>query len=207
MRRATTIALSIVLVTVLALGASTALAAKPDGSDPGKQDVIAKSNGFPSGAHFNLNIHGKNDSFVCDPTAGGNSVFVDEYGPANIQYVTNRKSSLTELTVLDPCAVDGGTAKVQLPYEQQGFYVFARVKGKPNNGKNGEESSIILYPNSVVGACNDDPLNPDPNFGNYTSCDEALLPLGLIIGPDVYLAEPEQYVRFDPAVTKGKGKS
>jgi hypothetical protein len=195
------------LVSGLVLGASTAMAAKPDGSDPAKQNVIAKSNGFPSGPHFNLNIHGKNDSFVCDATPGGSSVFVDEYGTATIQYVTNKKSSVTELTVLDPCAVDGGTAKVQLPREEQGFYVFARIHGKPNNGSNGGESSIILYPASVVQACNDDPANPDPNFGNYTSCDEALVALGLIVGPNLYVAEPEQYVRFDPAATRGKGKS
>jgi hypothetical protein len=54
-------------------------------------------------------------------------------------------------------------------------------------------------------ACNDDPNNPDPNFGDYTSCDEVAL--GLIVGPNVYDAEPEVYRRFDPTATRGKGKS
>jgi hypothetical protein len=55
-----------------------------------------------------------------------------------------------------------------------------------------------------VQACNDEPV--DPGFGNYTSCDEALLALGLITN-QTYFAENESYVRFDPAATKGKGNS
>jgi hypothetical protein len=58
----------------------------------------------------------------------------------------------------------------------------------------------------VVQACNDNVSNPDPNFGDYTSCDDALLSLGLIT-KQMYLAGNETYVRFDPTVTKGKGKS
>lgn len=205
MKRIAMFAVSALVVAMLVLGTSTAMAAKPDGSDPNKQNVIAKSNGFPSGPHFNLNIHGKKDSFTCDSTPGGGSVFVDEDGPATIQYVTNRKSSVTELTVLDPCAVDGGTAKVQLPYEREGYYVFARILGKPNNGDSCADgdcpSSIILSPSVVMQACNDP---GDPEFGDYTDC---LWALGLIVGPNLYEAGPEQYVRFDPEATKGKGKS
>jgi len=193
--------MAVALIVALVAGISTAFAAKP-------QNVIAKSNGFPSGEHFNLNIHGKKDGFTCDPSInGGGSIFVDQYGPATIQYVVNKKSSVGNLTVLDACAVDGGTAKVQLPYESQGYFVFARILGKPNNGKSGNESSIILYPNVVKQACNDDPLNPDPNFGNYTSCDDALWALGLIVGSNVYGATPQGFVRFDPAATPGKGNS
>ena len=198
MKRLVLIAISLVIIAALVAGVSTALAAKP-------QNVIARSNGFPSGEHFNLNIHGKADTFVCDPTPGGGSVFVDQYGPATIQYVVNKKSSVGNLTVLDPCAVNNGTALVQLPYEAQGYYVFARILGKPNNGASGNESSIILYPNVVKQACNDDPL--DPNFGNYTSCEDALWALGLIVGSNVYGAEPQGFVRFDPLATPGKGNS
>ncbi len=61
----------------------------------------------------------------------------------------------------------------------------------------------------VVEACNDtDPENP--LFPGYTECpDDPLLALGLIVGPNLYIAdwETETYVRFDPDVTKGKGKS
>jgi len=200
MKRIAILAVVLTVIAALVIGISGAMAAKPQG-------VIEKSNGFPSGEHFNLNIHGKADNFTCNVEPGGGSVFVDQYGPATIQYVVNKRSSVGNLTVLDPCAVNNGTALVQLPYEAQGYFVFARILGKPNNGSSGNESSIILYPNVVKQACNDDPLNPDPNFGNYTSCDDALWALGLIVGSNVYGAEPQGFVRFDPAATPGKGNS
>ena len=202
----------VLVVTALALlallvGASAVMAAKPPHAGEGNQ-LIPRPNGFPAGPHYNLNIHGMNpEKFVCNETPGGGSVFVDEYGPATIQYVSNKKGSLTELMVLDPCAVDNGTAKVQLPYEADGYYVFGRILGKPNNSsKDGDASSVILYPNVVVQACNDTGYNTTA-FGNLTSCDDPLLALGLIVQNQVYLAENETYVRFQPGVTQGKGKS
>jgi len=210
-RRIVHIAILMLIVSMMAV--SPVLAAKPDGSN-GTKDVIAKSNGFPSGEHFNLNIHGKKADYVGDPTPGGNSVFIleyntPEYPKSTIQYVSNKKASLETLTVLDPLAeaFDGDPAKVRLPYEADGYLVFGRILGKPNNGKLEPVSSIILYPNEVVAACNDtDPANPD--FPDYTECpDDRLLALGLIVGPNLYTAEPEGYVRFDPEATKGKGKS
>jgi hypothetical protein len=203
MKRITIAVVSVIVVAALILGASGVMASKPQAP----RDVIAKSNGFPSGAHFNLNIHGKHEGYTGDPTSGGKSVFVSEYGSSTIQYVSNKKSSVTELTVLDPLAegFDGDPAEVQLPKEEQGFYVFARILGKSNNGLSGNESSIILYPNDVVQACND-PGNHD--FGDLTECPEdPLMALGLIVGTNLYTAEPEGYVRFDPQATRGKGKS
>jgi hypothetical protein len=203
MKRIALLALAITIIAALIAGISTAFAAKPQG-------VIARSNGFPSGEHFNLNIHGKDWTTCQAIDDGGSSIFVPEYGEATIQYVTNKKSSVGNLTVLDPCAGFGGSndvAKVQLPYEAEGYYVFGRILGKPNNGESANESSIILYPNLVVQACNDDPANPDPDFGNYTSCDDALYALGLIVGNNLYTAEPQGFVRFDPAAAPGKGNS
>jgi hypothetical protein len=203
MKRITIVVVSVLVVTTLVLGASTVIAAKPSHAGEGNQ-LIPRPNGFPAGPHYNLNIHGKKVGFACNDTPGGGSVFVDEYGPAKIQYVSNKKGSLTELMVLDPCAVNNGTAKVQLPYEAEGCYVFGRILGKPNNSSNnGDASSVILYPNVVMQACND---TGDPGFGNWTSCNP-LLALGLIVQNQVYVAENETYVRFEPGVTKGKGKS
>ena len=213
MKRSMIILVSVLLAVTLAVGGSVAMAAQPP--DKGKpphagegNQLIPRPNGFPAGPHFNLNIHGKNAThFVCNETPGGGSVFVDEYGPATIQYVTNKKSSVTNLTVLDPCAVNNGTAKVQIPYEADGYYVFGRILGKPNHGKIANASSVILYPNVVVQACNDTGYNTSA-FANLTSCPgDPLLALGFILYNQVYLAENETYVRFDPAVTKGKGKS
>ena len=145
--------------------------------------VIESSNGYPSGPHFNLNIHSKSDNFVCDSTEGGGSVFVSEYGISTVSYVTNKKSGVTELVALDKCAeeFDGDPALVQLPYEAQGYFVFAAVKGRPNNGNNALESSVILSPNLVRQACNDKNI-PNPEFPTYTECpDDSLLALGLIV--------------------------
>ena len=58
----------------------------------------------------------------------------------------------------------------------------------------------------VIQACNDTGYNTTA-FGNLTACDDPLLALGLIVQNQVYVAENETYVRFEPGVTKGKGKS
>jgi hypothetical protein len=203
------ILVSVLLAVTLAVGGSIAMAAQP--LDKGKpqhagegNQTIQRPNGFPAGPHFNLNIHGKKDGYNCNTTTGGGSVFVLEYGPATIQYVSNKKSSVENLTVLDPCAgFDGDPALVQLPKAAEGYYVFGRILGKPNHGKDGNASSVILYPNVVTQACND---TGDPDFENWTSCDP-LLALGFILRQDIYVVENETYVRFDPGVTKGKGKS
>ena len=205
MKRSVIILVAVLLAVTLAVGGSVAMAAKPPHAGEGNQ-LVPRPNGFPAGPHFNLNIHGKKAGYMCNETPGGGSVFVDEYGPATIQYVTNKKSSVTNLIVLDRCAVNNGTAKVQLPYEADGYFVFGRILGKPNHGKKGNASSVILYPNVVVQACNDNGTNTSA-FANLTSCNNSLLALGLIVGPNLYTADPEGYVRFDPAVTKGKGKS
>lgn len=114
-------------------------------------DVVMWSNGYPSGPHFNLNIHGKKDDYNCDPTSGGGSVFVPEYGDSEIDFVQNRKSSVTELTVHDKCgSFDGDPALVQLPKGE--YQVYARILAKPL--KEGESREVIFYP-KLVEACND----------------------------------------------------
>ena len=143
MKRIVRLSMSIVIILILVFQINPAMAAKP-------LPVIEISNGYPSGPHENLNIHGKSN-FTCDSAEGGKSVFIDEYGDSTISYVTNRKSSVTELVAIDKCAeaFDGDPAMVQLPYENEGFYFFAEVKAKPNNGNNNPESKIILSPNLV----------------------------------------------------------
>jgi hypothetical protein len=213
MKRRIVLVVTALALVALLVGTSIAMAdkpTKPPHSGEGNQ-LIPRPNGFPAGPHYNLNIHGKKVGFACNDTPGGGSVFVPEYGPATIEYVSNRKGSLTELMVLDPCAgFDGDPAKVQLPYEAEGYHVFGRILGKPDHGKNCTgptcPSKIILYPNVVTQACND--TGVDPGFGNWTSCPgDPLLALGFILRQDVYVAENETYVRFEPGVTKGKGKS
>lgn len=139
-------------LTFLLVPASTVSAGKP-------AEVVEWSNGFPSGPHFNLNIHGKNPDYACDSETGGGSVFVPEYGDSEIQIIQNKKSSITELTVHDNCAFDDGVAKVQLPTGR--YQVYARILAKPK--KNGEAREVSFYP-KLVEACNDITnydLNPD----------------------------------------------
>ena len=203
MKKILIVALTLSLILSLSIGISPVMAAKP-------QPVISMSNGFPSGPHFNLNLHGKKAGFVGDGEVGGKSVFILEYGVSTIEIVSNKKASLTELTVLDKLAeaFDGDPALVQLPHEAEGYYVFVRILGKPNNGKtDGEQSDILLYPNPIPRICNDDPLNPDPDFPTYTDPNEALLALGLVTTHGVYELTSAGLERFEPTATKGKGKS
>ena len=104
-------------------------------------------NGFPSGEHYNLNIHGKKDGFVCPEQAYddagnpvyGNSVFVPENGE-NIQIymqsgVGKKAEDIPTLQVVDTCsnAIDGDPAVVQLPKNDKGYRVYARALAKPTD--------------------------------------------------------------------------
>ena len=139
----------ILAIVLFASIGSVALAAKPQKNGAGK-DVITLSNGFPSGAHYNLNIHGKQESYNCvpyDPAVGDHNVVnIPEYGEGTITYVSGRKVKIDTLTVFDACSetFDGDPAEVWLPYEAEGYYVFARALGKPANAKDGGSSNIII---------------------------------------------------------------
>jgi hypothetical protein len=113
-------------------------------------------NGFPSGDHYNLNIHGKKDSYSCSEQEYdvygkpiyGNSVFVPENGQGSI-YVESgkgkRAEAITELQVTDPCAFDGNGATLQLPPKKNGYNVYARVLAKPTGEPYiGLESSLYM---------------------------------------------------------------
>ena len=198
---------SFLVIFATALIVSPTFAAKP-------QNVISMSNGYPSGAHYNLIIHGKKTKnsdatteevtgFNCPSTEGGNSVFVADYGSSTIQYISNKKASVAGLTVLDSCAeaFDLDPAQVQLPYDE--YYVFARLHGTPKN-KHGEPSSVILTPDPVLQVCMQDPDNPDP-FADYTECDDTtLMVLGMVTTSGIYYATPHTAERYDTS-KKGKG--
>ena len=101
-------------------------------------------NGFPSGEHYNLNIHGKKAEFSCpdqefdtfgDPVYG-NSIFVPEQGDGEIfiESGKGKKAALiTELQVTDPCAFDNNGATFKLPPNSKGYRVYARALAKPTD--------------------------------------------------------------------------
>ena len=137
----------------LAVGVTAAFTAMMAGKGLADKpvDVVMWSNGFPSGPHFNLNIHGKKDDYNCDPTSGGGSVFVPEYGDSEIDFVQNKRSSVNELTVHDKCAgFDDDPALVQLPAGE--YQVYARILAKPL--KDDVQRDVVFYP-KLVEACND----------------------------------------------------
>jgi hypothetical protein len=145
------VALAIAVALTFALATvNTVSARKP-------VEVIDWSNGFPSGPHFNLNIHGKNPDYICNSEPGGGSVFVPEYGYSEIQIIQNKKSSISELTVHDKCAFDDDVVQVQLPTGH--YQVYARILAKPK--KDGELREVSFYP-KLIEACNDT-TEYDPN--------------------------------------------
>jgi hypothetical protein len=209
MKRVLIVTISAMLVGTLILGISPAMADKP-------QDVIEKSNVYPSGPHFNLNAHGKDPStFLCEEVLpGGKSVFIVEYGESTIQYVTNKKSNVTDLMVLELCAgcfsdqPDDTPAKLMLPYEGENLYVFSRVREISDNEQNGSNSgSIRFHPNLVGNARNDaDPASPDFPFSTE-SPDALLLTLESRNIRYVDNTTPEEFEIYDLATAQGKGKT
>jgi hypothetical protein len=197
MRKRLLAGITVLLIIALAVGASTALAAKP-------QPAIEMSNGMPSGEHETLVIHGKNESFACaecDPSIGQcNVVNIPEYRTATIKYVSGKKVKIDELTVFDSCAGFSGpndSAEVWLPYEQNGYWVFARALGKP--GKNDEERYIIFENES---------LEAYPLLTDVSNPSEVILGLGMITRQGVFKATTTgELYRFDGDGDKGKGKS
>ena len=207
----------ILAIALFASLGSVALAAKPvkNGAD---KDVITLSNGFPSGVHYNLNIHGKQESYACVPydqfADSHNVVNIPEYGEGTITYVSGKKVKIDELTVFDACteSFDEDPAEVWLPYEAEGYYVFARALGKPAKGNPNEEG---YEPRSII--IENDEFSPIvfSLFGDVSNPDEVplMLPLGLITqGGDYEIDSTDDaginLVRFDSEPAgKGRGKT
>ena len=208
--------------------AGTADAAKP-------VDKIEWSNGFPSGAHLTLNVHGKKADFATSETCtdgleGGGSIFIGmgtTDDPAYSEILLKTKPGETELTALDECsfAASGDPAVVQIPSGID-YLVYARALGKPNF-KDGDAPKVIFHP-KLLNACDGDP--DLDNDGDVDLVDVALaypdlVPAGDLSGNavldqadlDLYLAEKECLILMGSATfdadgttlvrTKGKVKA
>lgn len=217
MKRIIVSMVSVMLLATLVSGAMPAMAAKPI-------DVQYQSNGFPSGQHFNLNLHGR-DPLTYTGTPTGNAVVIALSGNSTLEYLSNKKNrNNTELVVLDSLAENFGPdydpAQVYLPYNivdesdnttksAEGYYVYGRILGSPNKGSEGP-STILLTQNFVVAAANaaDNTTDGWP-FG--FDPDDDLLGLGLVTTQgNLYLpAVDGTFERFDPPTDdlyeKGKG--
>ena len=204
-----------------------AFAAKP-------LQVIDKSNGFPSGLHYNLHISGKGDNFNPDPstcnTSGGNTIFTPlnstpdaELEEQTVSMYVNKKAHQSNLVVRDHCTeeFDGSGAQLQLPNEFEdgtkitgGMYVFARVLGGPDKGTDGD-SNIILIPNPNVEACK---LTDEDGAGDASDCTDSngnkqeFVELGYVTKNGAYVGDPEgdgekfyRYTDEGEVTKKGKG--
>ena len=226
MKRILIIGLTVAAVIALFFGTLPTMADKPQKSGSGK-DVITLSNGFPSGDHETLNIHGKKADYqcvecvpcaTCDPPVQCNVVNVPEYGKATINYVSGRKVKIDELTVFDSCAgfddpkqEDG--AEVWLPYQELGYLVFARALGKPAKG---DPNDPLYEPRSIIfqNAESDNPTVYQL-FGEVSEPGDIplMLPLGLITKNGAYKMTSTDnaginLVRFDSEPEgKGRGKT
>ncbi|MGD2150535.1 MAG: hypothetical protein PVJ20_03630 [Desulfobacterales bacterium] len=89
---------SYLLIGITVLLTSTAIAGEP-------RDVSEKSKIYSSGRHFNRKTHGKDAVFFLDKEVlqAKKSISIYEYGESTAQYMTNKRSSVTDLTVLEPC--------------------------------------------------------------------------------------------------------
>lgn len=199
MEQSTKQILTFVSVGLLVAVSATALADKPS-------KVQEWSNGFPSGEHFNLNIHGKKTGFDCPSDSGGGSVFVPEYGDSEINFAMNKKSKIENLTIHDKCgnAFDGDPALVQLPEGE--YQVYSRILSKP--AKDAEPREVVFYP-KLVEACDD---SGTANFTNATDCEESfLLGTGVVTKDGAFTVDNGALERFDssdeePRKGKGNGK-
>ncbi len=149
------------MITVGVFASNFADAAKPHA-------VIDWSNGFPSGEHSTMNIHGKKVGYNCDNSLEGkelygNSIFVPMFGTSEISIVSNKRSSITEGKTIDPCAAPFGQpgnnndpALYQLPTGEH--QVYWRILGTPNNGNGqggngGSSEARITFP-TLIDQCN-----------------------------------------------------
>lgn len=156
------------MITAGVYATNFADAAKP-------QKAIDWSNGFPSGEHSTMNIHGKKMGYNCDNSLEGKelygaSIFVQLYGDSEINIVSNKRSSITEGKAIDPCAAPFGQpgnnndpALYQLPTGEH--QVYWRILGTPNNGNgnNGNDGSSearITFP-TLIDQCNFLPVEFD----------------------------------------------
>jgi hypothetical protein len=175
------------------------------------QAVIDWSNGFPSGEHANLNIHGKklDPFFNCDNSVEaepfGKSIFVPLDGTSKIEFVSNKRASGFDiLKVLDPCAApfgDNPTDAALIQLEAEEMQVYWRILGKPNNGSNSPSTAMLAFP-TLIEACNFLPIEfADGSIVNSFDPDavaNAGAGLGLIaFNPNEMYAESGDFAGFD----------
>lgn len=150
--------------------AASAISNKPEKSNAGNIWEALKQLGL-QGEHYTLNIHGKGDSFnksdcTTVPNADGgygNNIFIPSNGDSadNNQIIMtsgNAKGKWattgdTTYGVRDTCTApfDDDAAELTIPPNQNGYYVTARVLGKPTNDPNLNIEGELLFVQDELG--------------------------------------------------------
>lgn len=162
--------------TIASLESSSQMAASSNSKKPEKNNAgniweALKQLGL-QGEHYTLNIHGKSDKFnkndctvIPDPETGmyGNNIFIPSNGDSsdNNQLIMTSGNSKgkwadtgdTAYGVRDACTApfDGDAAELTLPPNPDGYYVTARVLGKPTNNPEIAIDGELLFVEDEVG--------------------------------------------------------
>jgi hypothetical protein len=196
--------LSTFLSGIMVLMASTAIANESLG-------VIEKSISNPSGVQLNLNIQGKDPLPLSNVKVlpGRKSILTDEYSESTTQYIINKKSTVTNLTIFEPptrCFNDAShdsSPKLMLSCVEEEFYVVGRVRAKSNKGQSFSHAGFpLLFPNLVIETYTD--IYPaDTHFLVYKEYPDDLMPAsGLSSIRNLYNATPEGFVKFESTTTE-----
>jgi hypothetical protein len=203
-KRIRMILVSALLPGIMVLVASTAIANESLG-------VIEKSIGNPSGPQLNLNIHGKdplslsNEKVLPDKT----SILRAEYGESTRQYITQKKSTVTNQTIFElPTgyfndASHDSSPNVMLSCVEEGFYVVGRVQATSHNEQPlSHAGSLLLFPNPVLKAYTG--VYPaHTHFLVYKKYpDDPILPSNLSSIRHLYNAAPEGFVKFESTTSE-----
>ncbi len=220
-----TLATAIVLLgAVFVIGFEDVSVSAAKGGIPGKSVAVQmNSNGFPSGPHINLNIHGRDLGWNgCQDVEGppksddndlGHNINTPIEGIGDILFVSNKKSNNPNMTVWDNCtqgvhASDTDPAKVQIPPNgDDGWFVYWRMHAGNNN--NQVLANVTFSPNlNLLAMCNDNSTINIINFSEFNDCqdmnDDFIMPIAQVHSDGIFSSDGEKITKWDQI---GKGKN
>ena len=195
---------STLLSGIMVLMASTAIANESLG-------VIEKSISNPSGVQLNLNIQGKDPLPLSNEKVlpGRKSIFKDEYSESTIQYITNKGSTITDLTIFEPYTESfndtshDSSPKLMLSCVEEEFYVVGRIQVTSHKEQSlSQVGSPLLFPSPVIEAYTG-VFPAHIHFLVYKEYPDDLMPAsGLSSTRHLYKAAPEEFVKFESTTSE-----
>jgi hypothetical protein len=189
---------------IMVLVASTAIANE-------SQDVIEKNISNPSGQQLNLNIQGKdplplsNEKVLPDRK----SILTDEYSESTRQYITQKKATVTNLTIFElPTgyfndASYNSSPNVMLSCVEEGFYIVGGVQATSHKEQTlSHFDSPLLFPNPVLKAYTG--VYPaHTHFLVYKKYPDDPIPTSDLSSiRHLYNAAPEGFVKFESTTSE-----